>query len=289
MDIKKLLVLLAVVDCGSFTKAGEKLGYTQSGITHMMKSLEQEVGFPLFTKGHHGVALTKAGQTLLPSIRNLMAANETLYQEISFLKGAKKGILKIGSFSSCSMHWLPRIITNFQQQYPDIRFEIMEGDERELMTWISEHKTDIVFISHQENIPYRFIHVMDDPMYAVFPKGHRFSQYEEVPITEFENEPFVVAEYTYENDVHRLLKEHNVKPDIRYTLRTEFAMLSMVEHNLGVTIMPGLILRNLSGNYEIRPLSPACHRKLGMAVSPSDDLSPAAKIFIKYAQDYLLD
>ena len=137
MDIKKLIVLLAVVDCGSFTKAGEKLGYTQSGITHMMKSLEQDVGFPLFTKGHHGVTLTKAGQTLLPSIRNLMAANETLYQEISFLKGAKKGILKIGSFSSCSMHWLPRIITNFQKQYPEIRFEIMEGDERELVTWIS--------------------------------------------------------------------------------------------------------------------------------------------------------
>ena len=49
MDIKKLDVLLAVVDCGSFTKAGEILGYTQSGITHMMKALEQEVGFPLFT------------------------------------------------------------------------------------------------------------------------------------------------------------------------------------------------------------------------------------------------
>ncbi len=289
MDIKKLDVLLAVVDCGSFTKAGEKLGYTQSGITHMMKALEQEVGFPLFTKGHHGVSLTKAGQALLPPIRTLLAANESLNQEISFLKGAKKGILKIGSFSSCSMHWLPKIIRNFQEQYPDIHFEIMEGDERELITWIAEHKTDIVFISHQENIPYRFIHVMDDPMYAVFPKGHRFAEYDEVSIEWFENEPFVVAEYAYENDVHRILSQYNVKPDIKYTLRTEFAMLSMVEHNLGVTILPGLILRNQSGEFEVRPLKEKCYRKLGMAVSPSDDLSPAARIFIKYAQDYLLD
>ncbi|MEI3218586.1 MAG: LysR family transcriptional regulator [Lachnoclostridium sp.] len=83
MDIHKLEVLLAVVDQGSFTKAGEDLGYTQSGITQMMKSLEHEVGFPLFIKGHRGVTLTKEGESLLPSIRNLLSANESLNQEIS--------------------------------------------------------------------------------------------------------------------------------------------------------------------------------------------------------------
>lgn len=289
MDIKKLNVLLTVVECGSFTKAGEHLGYTQSGITHMMKSLEKEIGFPLFTKGHHGVSLTKAGQELMAPIRNLLAANESLNQEIAFLNGAKKGTLKIGSFSSCSMHWIPRIITNFQQKYPDIHFEILEGDERELVTWISEHKADIVFISYQKDLPYRFIHVMDDPMYAVFPPDHRFAKHDRIPVGWFENEPFIVAEYTYENDVHRLLKSHNVRPDIKYTLRTEFAMLSMVEHGLGVTILPGLILRNMSGNFEKRPLLPNCYRQLGIAVSPSEELSPAAKVFIEYAKEYLLD
>ena len=62
MDLRKWSVLLAVVDYGSFTKAGEELNYTQSGITHMMKSLEQEVGFPLFNKDHHGVSITKEGK-----------------------------------------------------------------------------------------------------------------------------------------------------------------------------------------------------------------------------------
>ena len=101
MELRKWNVFLAVVDSGSFTKAGEGLGYTQSGITQMMKSLEQEVGFPLFHKGHHGVSLTKEGEALLPSIRNLFSANETLNQEISFLKGAKtQAALSTGSLKS---------------------------------------------------------------------------------------------------------------------------------------------------------------------------------------------
>ena len=63
----------------------------------------------------------------------------------------------------------------------------------------------------------------------------------------------------------------------------------MVEHNLGISILPGMILKGRMGNFEARPLKPRAYRRLGMAISSSDDLSPALKIFIKYAQDYLLD
>ena len=288
MDIKKLSVLLTVADHGNFTKAGEELGYTQSGITHMMKSLETEVGFPLFNKGHHGVSLTKECEALLPSIRNLLSANETLNQEISFLKGAKRGTIKIGSYISCAIHWLPEIINNFQKQYPDILFEIAEGDEGELADWVENNKVDIGFTSYHKGQPYRFIPVFDDPMYAVFPKGHPFTAYDEIPLTWYEGVPFVVSEYTYINEVYKLLKNAGVKPDTKYILSNDFSILSMVEHNLGISILPGLILRNRPGNYEKRPLVPRSFRKLGMAISSTKELSPAAKIFIKYAREYLL-
>ena len=86
MELRKWNVFLAVVDSGSFTKAGEGLGYTQSGITQMMKSLEQEVGFPLFHKGHHGVSLTKEGEALLPSIRSLFSGGGIVGFEIILSK-----------------------------------------------------------------------------------------------------------------------------------------------------------------------------------------------------------
>lgn len=288
MELRKWNVFLAVVDSGSFTKASEGLGYTQSGITQMMKSLEQEVGFPLFHKGHHGVSLTKEGEALLPSIRNLFSANETLNQEISFLKGAKKGTLKIGAYTSCSIHWIPEIIQAFKKEYPGILFDIAEGNEYELSCWIRDHKVDIAFTSYQDDSSYHFIPVYDDPMLAVMPKGHPLAAYDEVPIELYADAAFVVSDYSYLNDVHRILKAAGVTPDIRYTTHSDYSILSMVEHNLGISILPSLVLRNKSGNFEARPLKPNAYRRLGMAVASSANMSPVMKIFIQYAKNYLL-
>lgn len=289
MDLKKLTVFLTVADLGSFTKAGEQLGYTQSGITQMMKSLELESGIPLFNKSHHGVTLTEEGASLIPAIRTLLSANESLNQEISFLKGAKRGTIKIGAYTSCTLHWLPQIINTFQKEYPGIIFDIDEGDEQDISDWISSRKVDIGFTSYQKNQPYLFIPVYDDPMLAVMTPDHPFSQYDSVPIEWYEGVPFIISEYTCINEVHQLLKTHHVKPDIKYTMSNDFSILSMVEHNLGLSILPELILRGRSGNFTARPLVPESSRKLGMAIASYERLSPATKIFIKYAQDYLLD
>ncbi len=289
MDLKKLKVFLTVSSLGNFTKAGEALGYTQSGITQMMKALEQEAGVPLFFKSHHGVTLTPEGETLIPAIRNLLSANESLNQEISFLKGAKRGTIKIGAFTSCTVHWLPKIISNFQKEYPGIDFDIDEGNEHSLADWITNHKVDIGFTSYQKNQSYHFIPVYDDPMLAVMPKNHPFLEYDEIPIEWYNDAPFVISEYTYVNEVHQLLKTYGVKPDIKYTMSNDFSILSMVEHNLGISILPNLILRGRSGNFETRPLVPRACRKLGMAIASYEELSPATKIFLKYARDYLLD
>lgn len=289
MDLRKLEVMLNVVQHGSFTKAGADLGYTQSGITQMMKSLEQEAGLPLFIKTHRGVVLTKEGTSLLPSIRKLLSANESLNQEIAFLKGAKKGTIRIGSFISCAIHWIPEIIENFQKDYPDVIFEIVEGDESDLADWVTNQKVDIGFTSYQPNQSYEFIPVYEDPMLAVMPKGHPFCRYEEIPIEWYENEPFIVSEYTFVNEVHQLLKTYHVKPNIKYTMSNDFSILAMVEHNLGISILPGLVLRGRTGNFEYRPLNPRSFRRLGMAISSPDNLSPAIKIFIRYARNFLLD
>ena len=81
MDIKKYEVLLAVVDKGSFIKAAADLGYTQSGITYMMNSLEKECGFPLLQRSNKGVMLTLEGERLIPVIRRLVNINLELEEE----------------------------------------------------------------------------------------------------------------------------------------------------------------------------------------------------------------
>lgn len=289
MDLKKWHVFLSVAKYGNFTKAGDELGYTQSGITQMMKNLEREVGFPLFHKTNHGIFLTSEGSALLPSIRELIAADESLKQEISFLKGATQGTLKIASYTSCAIHWIPKIIRDFQKNHPGILFEIMEGHENEIEDWVLNFQADIGFTSDNKIQTVEFIPVHKDPMFAILPKGHPYTKCDEVPIEAFENMPFIICEYTYTSDIHRILNQYNIHPDIKYTTYNDFCVLSMVEHNLGISILPELVLRGHTGNYEVRPLKPDIYRTLGMVIHPTHGRSPAMKIFIKYAKKHLLE
>lgn len=257
MDIKKWKVMLAVDHHGSFTRAGLELGYTQSGITQMMKTLEKDVGFSLFKKVGHGTFLTDEAKALLPAIRSLLHAEEVIRQEIASLKGAQTGTIIIGTYLSCSIHWIPKIIQEFQQKHPDIHFKIIQGSEGELAEWIQERKVDIGFLSYQSEQRYQFLPVMNDELFAVLPKGHPLAAQDAIPIEDFNDQPFIITEYTPGSDIHRILKEHQVTPDIRYVTVNEFSSLSMVEHNLGLAILPRLLLRGQIGNYTTLPPPPA--------------------------------
>lgn len=289
MDTKRWNVMLAVNDYGSFTRAGQILGYTQSGITQMMKALEKEVGFSLFAKDKHGMVLTDEAKTLIPSVRAFLNADEVVRQQIASLKGLQTGTIRIGTYLSCSIHWIPRIIREFCRSHPDIHFRIIEGLEDELPDWIRERRVDIGFVSRQKGKDYQFLSVMDDELYAVLPKGHPLASFDEIPIAQFNGIPFVSTEYAPSSDLHRTLREYHIHPDIRYVSINEFSVLSMVEQGLGISILPGLILRGQSGNFEIRRISPHVYRELGLAYASQEDLSPASSVFLEYAKDFLLD
>ena len=166
---------------------------------------------------------------------------------------------------------------------------MIEGDEGELADWIQERRVDIGFISRQEEQRYQFLPVMEDELFAVLPADHPFVMYDQIPVERFADVPFVTTAYAPGSDIHRVLKQYHLKPDIRYVSINEFSVLSMVEHGLGITLLPGLLLRGQTGDFVCRSLKPRLYRQLGLAYASSQDLSPAARIFLEYAKDFLLD
>lgn len=287
MNTKKLQVLLTVIDEGSFTKAGDVLQYTQSGITQMMKTLEQEIGFPLFIKSHHGVTPTPECERILPSIRQLLVHDEKLSQEISFIHGLQKGVLRIGSYASCASTWLPHILPEFQEKYPNIHISIVEGGEGEITQWIYDHTVDIGLLSTPARYSFDFIPLVKDPMVVVLPQDHPLCSYKKIPITALEHIPFIASDASFDQDVHSIIKKTGVKPDIRFTSKNDYTILSMVEHGLGVSILPELIVKTYTGNYEMRPLDPNCMRTLGIGLTSKAEASPASAMFIKALKEQI--
>ena len=84
MDSKKLEILMTAVNLGSFSKASEVVGYTQSGLTHLINGLEREIGMALIRRDHSGISLTENGKALLPAIRDYLSATAKLENPVSY-------------------------------------------------------------------------------------------------------------------------------------------------------------------------------------------------------------
>ena len=127
MSIKKYEVLLQTADLGSFTKASEVLGYTQSAISHIITGLEDELGLKLLARDRFGVRLTAEGEALLPAIRAVCQQNQELLRQAAQFHGLEVGQVRIGTWLSVSVHLLPRLLQTFSQRHPDITFELLQA------------------------------------------------------------------------------------------------------------------------------------------------------------------
>ncbi len=283
MNTQRIRVLLAAIECGSLTRAGEELGYTQSALTQMVRSFEEEVGFPLLNKTTRGVTATPEAEQLLPTMRLILSDEEKLDQEISAICGIYRGRIRLGSFESTSAHWLPLVLKYFRSNYPDVVFQIEEYGHDELLQGLLSGTLDMALMSDPGTDKVDFIPIYEDPLYVAFAPGHELSEYDKVPLKKLRDQPFIVE--SKDRDTYNVFARAGFEPDVRYYSKDSYAILSMAEQGLGIAVLPGLIIERFPGSYEYRPLDPGMSRLLGIGVRNIKRSGPLARFIIKYIQD----
>ena len=207
MNIKKYEAFVRAVELGSLSKAAEELGYTQSGISHMMQSLEEEVGFPLMTRTSSGIMPNTEGEMLLPTIRHLLSTNESLEQYISKIKGADTGRIRIAAFPSVATYWLPDILREFQQDYPHVEIQIKEDGCDVIDTMMENREADLCIYAGGEDHNFEWIPLYRDQLLAIFPKDHPLAKKAEIPLDALMAEQFILPLASYDHEVHHILKK----------------------------------------------------------------------------------
>ncbi|WP_027398212.1 LysR family transcriptional regulator [Anaerovorax odorimutans] len=285
----KYRVMLFAADCGSFSKAAKLTGYTPSGITHMMNSLEEELGFNVFLRDRRGIKLTEDGEHILPIIREIVHWEEQLLQTVSQINGLEIGCITIGSYSSIASHWLPQIIKRFKQSYPNIEIRLMEGIRQEVESWLSDKRVDLAFYTYQQPMKHEWIPLCDDPMLAVIPSDHPLAKELIYPLANCQYEDFIMPAMGQDDDVVKLLKHNNLSPHIAYSTLENYAAISMIEQGLGMSIMNELITKNWKSSTVMLPLDPPQYIRLGIGLPSIKSASPATKKFIEYTKEILPD
>jgi DNA-binding transcriptional LysR family regulator len=285
MSLVKYEILNKVAEVKSFTKAADSLALTQSAVSHAITNLESEFGFSLVNRNRSGITLTTEGEAMLLAIRKVLQENEKVHQEAASLLGLAKGTIKIGIFKSVSTKWLPEIIQLMEKNYPAIQIQLKEGDYLEIEQWLLSGEIDCGFINITHSNQFHIISLKKDRLLCVVSNQSALYHQKTVCFEDLEKEPFIMPTYGGYHDIKQLFEERGIQPEIRFELMDESAILSMITHHLGISILPEMLLDSLPPKLRAIPFQVDSYRSIGLATRYH--LSPAAEKFAETTQTWL--
>ncbi|MCR5138170.1 MAG: LysR family transcriptional regulator [Oscillospiraceae bacterium] len=287
--MNRYAAFLKVVEVGSFTRAAEILGYTQPAMSQMIASLENELSIKLLYRSRYGVRLTPEGERLLPSVQSSVAQFQSMQNIAGEIRGLDSGVVRIGTISSISCHWLPPVIRQFWERYPNVKLIVHQGDYTTIPEWVRTGELDFGFVTPDavDGTDSRFLKTGEHR--ACLPKNHPLAQKQSVTLEELAKEPFLLLEEGIYSEPLAAFRAAGLEPNIRMTMHDDYSILSMVEQGLGVTILPELVLRKQSYDIVMLPTEPMVSRRISILSRDRNELSVAAKTFIRYLIDHLND
>lgn len=287
--MNRYMALQKIVELGGFTKAAEALGYTQSAISQMISSLESELNIKLLNRSRTGVKLTIEGKDLYPFIERSVLQYQAMQERAKEIKGLEKGIVRVGTISSITCHWMPQLIKGFKELYPKVEFLFHQGDYTSIQEWIKSGAVDFGFVTPPAVNGMQTEVIKDGEMRVILPEDHSLARLDVVPLELLKNEPYILMEEGHYSEPLESFAKLGIEPDIRYTIHDDYAIMNMVEAGLGVSILAELVLRRTHYNIEVRPVIPPVKRTLAIGYKDKESLPIAAKYFIEYIMNNVVN
>ena len=263
MRIEQLQAFLAIADTGNFGQAASQCGITQSTISRQIQALEATLGALLFHRSTQA-RLTVAGEKLLPRARKICQEWTTVTQEITDLQAGKQPELCVAAIHSVCSHFLPPILQDFCQDYPNVQLRVTAlGSDRALKV-LRDGLVDIAVVMNNRFLTTSSEMTVDilyeEKIEILMAANHPLTAYEMVPHTELSNYPQVVFKDGY--GMQRLLQEwlanHNLTINAVMELNTLDAFRGVVRQGEIIALLPetALIETRQDKNFAVRSLAP---------------------------------
>ncbi|WP_080876056.1 LysR family transcriptional regulator [Oceanobacillus timonensis] len=270
-----------LIETGNFTETGLKLNLTQSSITHAINNLEKELDLSLIIRNRNNIILTSDGKMVYEHVSKMLQEQQKLENTVANLKNLIGGTITVGVLPSISLVLLPKVLSYFEQHYPDVTIRLMEGDYDQIENWLRHGVVDIGFIAKpaSENVVFHFI--FEDVLQCIMAKEHPLATEKHLTLNQLKNERWIMPKQNIDRDVLRILSEHNIDPDVVYELSVDQAILTMVTENLGISIVPKSILHHAPADLVQKNFSEHYVRTVGIAHKRNTYPSPAAMKFVE--------
>lgn len=284
MSLKQYRAFLKTVELRSVSQAAQAMGMTQSALTQNLGALEKQFGFRLLVRNKAGVRLTQEGRRVYRAIEQVVHADEALLSAVEEVRRSGGDTIRIATFKSVAVSWLPAMMKAFQAEHPEAEFRLFDGAYAEVDEYVRTGAVDFGFVSLPDALECDMIPVKEDRLLAVLPQGHPLAEAAAVPAAQFGKEAVVSLVDSTNQDALRVLRAAGVEPRIRFQTADDYAMISMVETGLGICITHELVLKSDNHNVVVKELDPPATRTIAVAIPNYKEARPIVQEFIRFVQ-----
>ena len=287
IEIRHLSALAAVAETGTFARAAEQLGYTQSAVSQQIAALERAVGGSVFDRpgGPRRVELTPTGSLLLDAAGDVLERLSSLQHDLEQMRAGEVGRVVVGTFQSVSVGILPRVVERLRAESPDIEIGLFESDDDdELLGRLAAGELDLSFVV-PKRVPdgVEIQELARDPWVIVAPGGRTGSHIvtmDELASSPMVGQPTTSCQLLVDNE----LATRGVVPGYVFRTSDNSAVQAMVRAGVGMAVMPLLAVDLDDPDVSFCEMDPPLtDRVIAVARSARRTLCPAAMRFIEIA------
>lgn len=286
MSLYPYKIVETIVEYKSFKKAAEELNLTASAVSHAVSNLESELGFPLFRRTRSGIFLTEDGERLLPFIRQVSLSTRNLNHEVERINHHEVGLVRVGAFYSVAFRWLPDILREFNEKYPDIDVTVYEGSYDDCLRGVDDSGLDLSFTTDTAAKDRNFTPLLVDPLLYITPESYRPKHDGYVTADEIRENRLIMQRDGDEYDALAFMSENNIHGDTSFKISENLTVVSFVESGFGACIMPRFVAETAHCRVRMWPIHPEVTRTIGMTVADPSALSPAVRMFQREVRNF---
>jgi DNA-binding transcriptional LysR family regulator len=287
MKIHNLRAFSTIADTGSFMAAARQLRISQSSLSHAIADLEQELNLRLLERSRQGTQATDAGRRILTHARQIFVCLDSIRTEAANVAGLHSGRVRVGSIPSAAIAFLPKVIAQVSQEYPNVEVVLLEEPSQgmqHLVEWLDSNMIDLALLELPAS-GLRAFPLMADDLCAIFSASSPLGKRRKISIRELAKEPFVMSRYNSERLIWNAYADHKCSPQVRFEVQDIGTLVSLVREGLGISLVPRVAFPVAPDGVVLRPLHRPIRRQLAFVMRSPDRLSPAVEMFIRKAKE----
>lgn len=288
MDVNKYLLFVRAAETGNLSRAAEQLNYSQTAASHMLSSMEEELGVRLLYRGRNGVSLTEDGELVYP-LAKAIAEKEDAIRALAGAENLRHGRVRVGVITSVAVKWMPQMIREFRRLHPLVELYMNDAVNYEVLKdWFSKDVIDCAFTAEAGKNRAAEIPLVKDPYYVILPLDHPLGKYRKITPHLLKGETFVIPSEGTSYSVGRILRQAKGKLIEQNGFLSDQATIAMVRGGCGVSILPKLVLDSYSAKgYLRRILDPEVYRTIYLCLPARRTLRPTTRAFTAFATDWV--